>query len=58
MCGCPWRSEEEAGFPEAVVSGGCEPPIWVLGTELRSSIGGTVTFNLLAVSSAPENIFK
>lgn len=31
---CPWRTEDSAQIPE--VTGSCELPTWVLGTEFRS----------------------
>ena len=34
---CPWRSELGWDSPGTGVTDRCEPPVWVLGTELRSS---------------------
>lgn len=39
------------------VMGGCEQPVWVLGTELRSSAKAECTFNCRAISPALIAIF-
>lgn len=33
VCGYPQSPEEGIGSPEAVVTGSCEQPMWVLGTK-------------------------
>lgn len=59
MCVCHvgtglWSSEETLGFPEAGVTGGCEPP--KLGTKLRSSGRAASILHSSAIIPAPVSL--
>lgn len=51
------EARRDVRSPHTGVTGGCELPVWVLGTEPGSSTGAVSTLSCQAVSPGPHFIF-